>query len=69
MLNSHEWHEVVYAREIPSAFSFFFPTAFFLLRRCARKTGEEREQGGTTGWERMGGGGRTMHTMGVLLED
>lgn len=56
VLNSHEWHEVVYARGIPSASFFFFPTAFFLLRRCAWKTGEEREQGGTTGWERTEGG-------------
>lgn len=57
VLNSREWHEVVYARGIPSASSLFSPPPLsFYCERCARKTGEEREQGGTTGWERTEGG-------------
>jgi len=64
VLNSHEWYEVVYARGIPSASFVFFPLLSFYckgaLRRPARKERYDRVRAD---------GGRTMHTMGVLLED
>lgn len=69
VLNSREWHEVVYARGIPSASSLFppSPSAFFLLRKVRS---EDRRGKRARRYDRVGAdGGRTMHTMGVLLED
>lgn len=56
VLNSHEWHEMVYARGIPSVSSFFFRLLSFYCEGALGRPGEEREQGGTTGWERTEGG-------------
>lgn len=52
VLNSREWHEVVYARGIPSASSLFYPLRFLFiakgaLGRPARKESKEVRPGGS----------------------
>lgn len=63
VLNSREWHEVVYARGIPSASSFFLPLLSFYceeVRSEDRRRGKRARRRDRAGADR-GEGGRCTH--------